>query len=59
MTQRLNAEVMARARDILCSLVVGVKLILQVAFFFCMFLVRNLQKKVEKMSKINQVVALH
>ena len=55
---RLNAEVVARAWQILSSVVVGVKNILYVVILFLMCLVRNLQKKMEKISKINPVVAL-
>ena len=38
---------------------VGVKISLQVVIIFLMYLVRNLQKKMEKMSKINPIVTLH
>ena len=48
---RLNTEVVARARQILGSLVVGLKIILQVVIFFVMCLVRNLQKNEKKIPK--------
>ena len=56
---RLNAEVVARAWQILGSLVVGVKIILQVVILFFYVPFRKLTKKMEKMSKINPVVVLH
>ena len=52
---RLNAEVVARAWQILDYLVVGVKIILQVSYFFFMCLVRNLQKKMKKCPKSIQL----
>ena len=52
---RLNAEVVARARQILGSLVVGVKIILQVFILFFMCPLVNLQKKWKKCPKSIQV----
>ena len=55
---RFNVEVVVSARQILGSLVVGVKIVLQVVILFFTCLVRNLQTKWKKMSKINSIVAL-
>ena len=52
---RLNAEVVARAG----FFVVGVNMILQVVILFLYVHCKNHTKKMEKMSKINPVVALH
>ena len=52
---RLNAEVVARAWKFLGSLVVWVKIILQVVILFLMCLVRNLQKKWKKCPKSIQL----
>ena len=56
---RLNSEVVTRAWQILGSFVVGVKMILQVVILFLYVPCKNHTKKMEKMSKINPVVALH